>query len=90
MELCSCGTLREAYSRPRDTMGMARLVSRLLEVAKGMAFLHANNVLHGEHVIDGMCIVTGQAVTCQQCNRARIMLVRPAQVSSEHVVFSVL
>jgi serine/threonine protein kinase len=52
MELCSCGTLREAYSRPRDTMAMARLVSRLLEVAKGMAFLHANNLLHGElHVL---------------------------------------
>jgi serine/threonine protein kinase len=51
MELCSCGTLREAYSRPRDTMAMARLVSRLLEVVKGMAFLHANNVLHVEHTM---------------------------------------
>lgn len=48
MELCGCGTLKEAYGTPRDTMAMARLVSRLLEVAQGMAFLHAHSVLHGE------------------------------------------
>ncbi|WIA08244.1 hypothetical protein OEZ85_007689 [Tetradesmus obliquus] len=48
MELCGCGTLKEAYGTPRDTMAMARLVSRLLEVAQGMAFLHAHSVLHGD------------------------------------------
>jgi hypothetical protein len=51
MELCTCGTLKEAYSRPRDTMAMARLVSRLLEVARGMSFLHTNNVLHGKVLV---------------------------------------
>uniref|UniRef100_A0A383VPR0 Protein kinase domain-containing protein n=1 Tax=Tetradesmus obliquus TaxID=3088 RepID=A0A383VPR0_TETOB len=48
MELCGCGNLKEAYGTPRDTMAMARLVSRLLEVAQGMAFLHAHRVLHGD------------------------------------------
>lgn len=48
MELCLGGTLKEACSQPRDTIAMIRLVARLLEVARGMAYLHTHNCIHGD------------------------------------------
>jgi serine/threonine protein kinase len=52
LELCSGGTLKDAVTTGRlhleDNIGLVKLLSRLLETANGMAYLHGKGVMHGD------------------------------------------
>eukprot|EP00775_Hariotina_reticulata_P006955 gene6955-7171_t len=52
LELCNGGTLKDAvasgYLKVDSKMELAKMLSRLLDAAAGMAYLHSKGVMHGD------------------------------------------
>ncbi|KAF6251427.1 kinase-like domain-containing protein [Scenedesmus sp. NREL 46B-D3] len=52
LELCAGGTLKDAVTSGRlrleNNIGLVKLLSRLLDTARGMAYLHSKGVMHGD------------------------------------------